>query len=89
MKGGTFTISNLGSFNGRHGTQIINYPEVAILLVGRIYEKPVAVNGNVEIRKVLPLSVTFDHRIIDGAEAARFMMDLKSFLEDPGMLLNK
>src|SRR3989338_11598899 len=82
LKGGTFTISNLGSVGVGFFTPIINYPESAILGVGRMAEKPVARNGKVEIRKILPLSVTYDHRIVDGAQAARFMLDVISRLEN-------
>ncbi|MBI2658384.1 2-oxo acid dehydrogenase subunit E2 [Candidatus Woesearchaeota archaeon] len=81
LKGGTFSISNLGSVGVQFFTPIINYPESAILGVGRIMEKPVAKNGKVEIRKMLPLSLTYDHRIVDGAQAARFMMDMIVRLE--------
>ena len=87
LQGGTFTITNIGAIGGTFATPIINYPEVAILLLGRIYEKPVAINGKVQIRKILPLSLTFDHRVTDGAEAARFMNELKEYLEDPDELL--
>ena len=76
LKGGSFTVSNLGSVGVEFFTPIINYPESAILGVGRIMEKPVARNGKIEIRKILPLSLTYDHRIVDGAQAARFMTDL-------------
>jgi pyruvate dehydrogenase E2 component (dihydrolipoamide acetyltransferase) len=76
LKGSSFTISNLGSVGVEFFTPIINYPESAILGVGRIVEKPVAKNGNIEIRKMLPLSLSYDHRIVDGGQAARFMMDL-------------
>jgi len=81
LKGGTFTVSNLGSVGVEFFTPIINYPESAILGVGRIIEKPVVKNGKIEIRKMLPLSLTYDHRIVDGAQAARFIMDLISRLQ--------
>lgn len=87
LKGGTFTITNYGSIGTIFGTPIINYPEAAILGIGQIQDKPLAINNKVEIRKVLPLSLTFDHRILDGAEAARFMNTLKRHLEDPDLLL--
>ncbi len=87
LQGGTFTITNIGAIGGTFATPIINYPQVAILLTGKIYEKPIAVDGKVQIRKVLPLSLTFDHRITDGAEAARFMNEVKEYLEDPDELL--
>src|SRR3989344_3556063 len=81
LKGGTFTISNLGSVGVGFFTPIINYPESAILGVGRMAEKPVVRNGKVEIRKILPLSLTYDHRIVDGAQAARFALELIRRLE--------
>ena len=76
LKGGTFTVSNLGSVGVGFFTPIINYPESAILGVGRIMDKPVVRNNKIEIRKILPLSLTYDHRIVDGAQAARFISDL-------------
>ncbi|MEK6942471.1 MAG: dihydrolipoamide acetyltransferase family protein [Nanoarchaeota archaeon] len=81
LKGGSFTISNLGSVGVEFFTPIINYPESAILGVGKIIEKPVARTGKIEIRRMLPLSLTYDHRIVDGAQAARFMMDLITRLQ--------
>ncbi|MBI2650770.1 2-oxo acid dehydrogenase subunit E2 [Candidatus Woesearchaeota archaeon] len=81
LKGSTFSVSNLGSVGVEFFTPIINYPESAILGIGRIIEKPVVKNGKVEIRKMLPLSLTYDHRIVDGAQAARFMMDLMERLQ--------
>tara|TARA_Y100000310_G_scaffold343159_1_gene449544 strand:+ start:57940 stop:59211 length:1272 start_codon:yes stop_codon:yes gene_type:complete len=86
LKGGTFTITNYGSIGGTYGTPIINYPEAAILGVGRIKEFPLYKDGEVKIRKVLPLSLTFDHRILDGAIAARFMNEVKKHLEDPRLM---
>jgi len=76
LRGGTFSVSNLGSVGVEFFTPIINYPESAILGVGRMMEKPVIKSGKIEIRKLLPLSLTYDHRIVDGAQAARFMNDL-------------
>jgi pyruvate dehydrogenase E2 component (dihydrolipoamide acetyltransferase) len=87
LKGGTFTITNYGAVRGNYGTPIINYPEVAILGVGRIQDMPVARNGKVLVRKILPLSLSFDHRVVDGAEAARFLSTLISRLEDPDLIL--
>ena len=81
LKGSSFSVSNLGSVGVEFFTPIINYPESAILGVGRIMEKPVVKGGKVDIRKMLPLSLTYDHRIVDGAQAARFMMDLIVRLE--------
>jgi len=81
LKGGTFTISNLGSVGVEFFTPIINYPESAILGVGRMSEKAVVRNGKIEIRKILPLSLTYDHRIVDGVQAARFALELIERLE--------
>lgn len=76
MRGGTFTISNQGGIGGGHFTPIINKPEVAILGIGRGKVKPVYVDGKIEPRLMLPLAVSYDHRLIDGAQAARFITDL-------------
>ncbi len=81
LRGGSFTISNLGSVGVSFFTPIINYPESAILGVGTIVEKPIVRNGKIEIRKILPLSLTYDHRIVDGAQSARFMTDIIKRLE--------
>lgn len=87
MKGGSFTITNVGSIGGTYATPIINYPEVAILATGAIRDKAAVKDGKVVVLKILPLSLAFDHRVIDGAEAARFMNDLIKYLEDPELLL--
>lgn len=87
LRGGSFTITNVGVIGGIHFTPIINYPECAILGIGRLEEKVIVQDGRMRIRKILPLSLTFDHRIVDGAEAARFMNDVKKFLEDPDLLV--
>ncbi len=87
LKGGTFTITNYGVFGGTYGTPIINYPEAAILGTGKIADVPKVVDGEIKIRKVLHLSLSFDHRIMDGADAGRFMNALKRYLEDPALLL--
>jgi pyruvate dehydrogenase E2 component (dihydrolipoamide acetyltransferase) len=81
MKGGSFTITNYGSISGTYGTPVINPGESAILGLGRAFNRVVLINGKVENRKVLPVSLTFDHQILDGAEAARFLHDLKELLE--------
>jgi pyruvate dehydrogenase E2 component (dihydrolipoamide acetyltransferase) len=83
LEGGTFTISNLGSFGADAFTPIVNPPQCAILGVGRIVDKPVAVAGQVEVRPMLWLSLTFDHRIVDGAPAARFLQQLGDRLGAP------
>ncbi len=87
LKGGTFTITNYGAVGGLFGTPIIHHPEVAILGLGRIVHRPVVVDGRVESRQILPLSLSFDHRVVDGAEAARFMNTLIGYLEDPDLIL--
>jgi pyruvate dehydrogenase E2 component (dihydrolipoamide acetyltransferase) len=87
LKGGTFTITNYGAVRGIFGTPIINYPEVAILGIGRMKETPVARNGKIIVRKILPLTLSFDHRVVDGAEAARFLDTVISHLEDPDLIL--
>lgn len=86
LKGGTFTITNLGSIGGLHFTPIINHPEVAILGMGRLQERVVVKNKTIDVRTILPLSLTFDHRVVDGAEAARFMNEIKEHLENPESL---
>ncbi len=87
LKGGTFTITNVGSIGGLYATPIINWPEAGILAMGRIYDKTVLAGKKFVPRKIMPLSVSFDHRIVDGAEAARFTNTLKEHLEDPELLL--
>ena len=78
--GGSITITSLGGIGGSFFTPIINFPEVAILGIGRSYKKQLFINGNFLARTVLPISLSYDHRIIDGAEAARFNNDLKENL---------
>ncbi len=87
VKGSTFSITNYGSFGTSFGIPIINYPEAAILGVGRIMQKPVVKNGKVAIRWMMPLTLAFDHRIVDGGDAGRFMNDLIQGLESPDELL--
>jgi pyruvate dehydrogenase E2 component (dihydrolipoamide acetyltransferase) len=84
VEGGTFTISNLGSFGADAFTPIVNPPQCAILGVGRIVDKPLAVDGLVQIRPTMWLSLTFDHRIVDGAPAARFLQQLGDRLGTAG-----
>jgi len=86
LKGGTFSITNIGMIGGEAATPIINYPEVAILATMKIADRVRAVGGAAVIKKTLPLCLSFDHRVIDGAEAARFMNDLKKVLEDAALL---
>ncbi len=87
LKGGTFSITNYGVFGSTFATPIPNHPEAAILGTGRIYDAPRVVDGAIVPRKVMDLSLTFDHRIMDGAEASRFLTDLRKLLEDPALLL--
>ncbi len=87
MKGGTFTVSNLGAIGGTYSTPIINPPEVAILLVGRSRIVPQMKGSAVEGRLMMPLSITYDHRVVDGAAAARFLNEVKGYLAAPGRLL--
>jgi pyruvate dehydrogenase E2 component (dihydrolipoamide acetyltransferase) len=82
LKGGTFTISNQGAIGGAHFTPIINKPEVALLGLGRGALKPVVRDGNVEVRMMVPLALSYDHRVIDGGAAARFIVDLVKAMED-------
>lgn len=87
LRGGTFSITNYGAIGGSFGTPIINYPESAILGIGRIQEKPVVKEGEIVIGHTLPLSLSFDHRIIDGATGVRFMKLIEEALSDPELLL--
>ncbi len=87
LRGGTFTISNLGAVGGVYSTPIINWPEVAILLLGRSRKMPVIHDDRVESRLMMPLSLSYDHRVIDGAAAARFLNEVIGYLESPGRLL--
>ncbi len=87
MQGGTFTITNFGAIGGEHATPIINHPESAILGLGEIKEKPRVVDGEVVVRSVMGLSLSIDHRTIDGATAAQFANTVKRYLETPELLL--
>ena len=87
LRGGTFTITNIGALGGTGAIPIINYPEVAILAVARGREEAVVRNGQIVPRLMLPLSLTFDHRVADGADGARFASDIVSRLEQPERLL--
>ncbi len=87
LRGGTFTISNLGAVGGTYSTPIINHPEAAILLLGRSRMLPVVRDGRIEPRLMLPLSFSYDHRLIDGAAAARFLGEVIDWLQSPAKLL--
>lgn len=87
IKGSTFSITNIGGIGGTYATPIINWPEVAILGLGKIQQKPVVFEGKIQIRHMLTVSLTFDHRLIDGAQAVRFCNEVLQHLEDPGLFL--
>ncbi|MFC7070186.1 dihydrolipoamide acetyltransferase family protein [Halobaculum lipolyticum] len=87
MQGGTFTITNFGAIGGEYATPIINYPETAIMGLGAIDERPVAEDGEVRAASTLPLSLSIDHRVIDGAEAGQFTNYVMERLENPSLLL--
>jgi pyruvate dehydrogenase E2 component (dihydrolipoamide acetyltransferase) len=87
MRGGTFTITNLGGIGGTAFTPIVNYPEVAILGLSRSRLQPVVRNGQIVPRLLMPLSLSYDHRVIDGADAARFTRRLADMLENPIVML--
>ena len=87
LQGGTFTITNVGPLGGTALIPAINYPEVAILGMGRVQDKVVVHNGEIVVRKMLPLTLSFDHRVADGADAARFVSEMVRELSDPNLLL--
>jgi 2-oxoglutarate dehydrogenase E2 component (dihydrolipoamide succinyltransferase) len=87
MAGGTFTISNGGVFGSLMGTPIINLPQTAVLGLHAIKEKPVVVNGKIEIRPMMYLALTYDHRLLDGREAVTFLVKVKEYIEDPRKML--
>lgn len=87
LRGGTFTLTNYGSIAGTYGVPVIHYPQAAILGVGRIMDAPVVRDGAVMPGRLLPLSLSVDHRIVDGGEAARFMLDVTGALADPAAML--
>jgi 2-oxoglutarate dehydrogenase E2 component (dihydrolipoamide succinyltransferase) len=87
MAGGTFTISNGGVFGSLMGTPIINLPQTAVLGLHAIKDRPVAVNGKIEIRPMMYLALTYDHRLLDGREAVQFLIKVKEYIEDPRKML--
>jgi 2-oxoglutarate dehydrogenase E2 component (dihydrolipoamide succinyltransferase) len=87
LKGGTFTITNGGVFGSLLSTPILNPPQVGILGLHKIQERPMAVDGQVALRPMMYVALTYDHRIVDGAEAVRFLVRVKELVEDPGALL--
>ena len=87
MAGGTFTISNGGVFGSLMGTPIINLPQSAVLGLHAIKDRPIAVNGKSEVRPMMYLALTYDHRLIDGREAVQFLVKIKEYIEDPSRML--
>jgi pyruvate dehydrogenase E2 component (dihydrolipoamide acetyltransferase) len=87
VQGGTFTISNTGAWRGGHGTSLIRPPEVALVGFGRIEEKAVVRDSKVVARPMMPMSLTFDHRVIDGEAGLSFALTLRSLIEEPGQLV--
>jgi pyruvate dehydrogenase E2 component (dihydrolipoamide acetyltransferase) len=87
LRGGTFTLSNLGAVGGTYSTPIINHPEVAVLLLGRSRWLPAIREEQIQPRLMMPLSLSYDHRLVDGATAARFLNEVIDYLQSPGKLL--
>ena len=87
LQGGTFTITNGGIFGSLVSTPILNVPQVAILGMHKIQERPVAVDGEIQVRPMMYLALSYDHRIVDGADAVRFLVRIKELIEDPESLL--
>jgi 2-oxoglutarate dehydrogenase E2 component (dihydrolipoamide succinyltransferase) len=87
LRGGTFTITNGGVFGSLLSTPILNSPEVGILGLHKIEERPVAVNGQVVIRPMMYVALSYDHRIVDGREAVQFLVRVKEMVEEPGFML--
>jgi 2-oxoglutarate dehydrogenase E2 component (dihydrolipoamide succinyltransferase) len=87
LRGGTFTITNGGIFGSLVSTPILTLPQVAILGMHKIQDRPVAVDGQVEVRPMMYLALSYDHRVIDGAEAVSFLVRIKEMIEDPESLL--
>jgi len=87
LEGGTFTISNLGMFGVDEFTAVINPPQSAVLAVGRVAERAVVIQGQVGVRQMLTLTLSIDHRVVDGAAAAQFMSDLRAAFENPSDMI--
>jgi pyruvate dehydrogenase E2 component (dihydrolipoamide acetyltransferase) len=87
LEGGTFTISNLGMFGVEQFVAVINPPQAAILAVGATEERPVVRDGGVVVRPMMTLTLTVDHRAVDGAQGADFLRTVKTYLEDPALAL--
>ena len=87
LTGGTFTITNGGVFGSLVSTPILNYPQVGILGLHKIQERPVAIAGNVEIRPMMYVALSYDHRVIDGQQAVLYLVRVKELMEDPATML--
>lgn len=87
MKDGTFTITNYGAIGGLFAVPVINYPQAGILGIGRIHQKPIVKNSEIVVGNILPLSISVDHRIVDGGEVTRFLNDVIGYLNDPVSML--
>ena len=87
MQGGTFTISNGGVYGSLMSTPILNAPQSGILGMHKIQERPMVVNGEIKVRPMMYLALTYDHRIVDGRESVQFLVAIKDALEDPARLL--
>ena len=87
LRGGTFTITNVGAIGGVFATPVIHQPEVGILGMHAIKDRPAVFNGQIAIRKMMYISLSFDHRIVDGIEAARFMTDFVELIQNPDLLM--
>ena len=87
MKDGTFTITNFGSIGGLFAVPIINYPQAGILGIGRIHQKPIVKKNEIVIGNIMPLSLSVDHRIVDGGETTRFINEVKEYLNNPVSML--
>ncbi len=83
MRDGTFTITSYGSIGGKYAVPVINYPQAGILGIGRIFESPIVKNSQIEIGNILPISLSVDHRIVDGGEVTRFLNDIMTYLSEP------
>jgi 2-oxoisovalerate dehydrogenase E2 component (dihydrolipoyl transacylase) len=86
LSGSTITITSLGALGGLATTPVINYPEVSIIGVNKIAERPVVQDGHIVVRKMMNLSSSFDHRVVDGVDAAEFVQRVRSFLEQPATI---
>jgi pyruvate dehydrogenase E2 component (dihydrolipoamide acetyltransferase) len=87
MKGGSFSITSFGSFGGIFATPVINYPQAGILGIGRIMRTPIVREDEIVIGNIMPLSLTVDHRIVDGGETTRFLKRVMEYLADPVSLI--